>query len=119
MVEELEGLDEQRELGVALVEEEVDGLAVELEREGLEEGDVVGHDLLVGEVELVQDDVVDVVVGEEEVERGLVADVLEQDVQRLQQLHADVAAVPLLHVVQEERDHLLLQEEAAHKTTAD
>ncbi len=45
-----------------LVVEEVDGVFVEPEREGLEEGDVVSHDLLVREVELVDDDRVDVVV---------------------------------------------------------
>ena len=38
---------------------------VEPEGEGLQEGDVVRHDLLVGEIELVDDDGVDVVVGEE------------------------------------------------------
>ena len=37
---------------------------VEPEGERLQEGDVVCHDLLVGEIELVHDDGVDVVVGE-------------------------------------------------------
>ena len=37
-------------------------MLVESEGEGLEEGDVVSHHLLVGEVELVHDDRVDVVV---------------------------------------------------------
>ena len=41
------------------------GMFVEPEGEGLQEGDVVRHDLLVGEIELVDDDGVDVVVGEE------------------------------------------------------
>ena len=41
------------------------GMFVEPEGERLQEGDVVGHDLLVGEIELVDDDGVDVVVGEE------------------------------------------------------
>jgi len=59
----------------------------------------------------VEDDVVDVVVGEEEVEGGLVADVLEEDVECLKELYADVAAVLLFHVVEEEGDHLLLEEE--------
>lgn len=40
-------------------------MVVELEGQGLEEGDVVGHDLLVGEVKLVNDDGVDVVVGQQ------------------------------------------------------
>ena len=48
-----------------LVVEEVDGVFVQPEGEGLEEWDVVGHDLLVREVELVNDDRVDVVVGQQ------------------------------------------------------
>ena len=40
------------------------GMFVEPEGESLQEGDVVSHDLLVGEIELVDDDGVDVVVGE-------------------------------------------------------
>jgi len=48
-----------------LVVKEVDCMLVQPEGEGLEEGDVVGHDLLVGEVELVHDDGVDVVVGQQ------------------------------------------------------
>jgi hypothetical protein len=55
-----------------LVVEEVDGVFVEPEREGLEEGDVVGHDLLVREVELVDDDRVDVVVRQQVVCKGRV-----------------------------------------------
>ena len=52
-------------VGAYLVVEEVDGVLVESEGEGLEEGDVVGHHLLVREVELVDDDRVHVVVGEQ------------------------------------------------------
>ena len=40
----------------------MNGVLVESEGQGLEEGDVVGHDLLIREVELVHDDRVDVVV---------------------------------------------------------
>lgn len=40
----------------------MNGVLVEPEGEGLEEGDVVSHDLLIGEVELVNDDGVNVVV---------------------------------------------------------
>lgn len=40
-------------------------MVVELQRQRLEEGDVVGHDLLVREIELVDNDGVDVVVGQE------------------------------------------------------
>lgn len=45
-----------------LVVKEVHGVVVELERQSLKEGDVVGHDLLVREVKLVDDDGVHVVV---------------------------------------------------------
>ena len=48
-----------------LVIEEVDRVRVQLQRERLQKGDVVGHHLLVGEVKLVHDDRVDVVVGEQ------------------------------------------------------
>lgn len=40
-------------------------MVVELEGQRLKEGDVVGHDLLIGEVKLVDDDGVDVVVGQQ------------------------------------------------------
>ena len=48
-----------------LIVKEVDGMFVQSEGECLEEGDVVGHHLLVGEVELVNDYGVDVIVGEQ------------------------------------------------------
>ena len=41
------------------------GVLVQSEGERLQEGDVVGHDLLVGEVKLVHDDGVHVVVGQQ------------------------------------------------------
>ena len=41
---------------------EVDSVLVQPERQGLEEGNVVGHHLLVGEIELVHDNRIDVVV---------------------------------------------------------
>ena len=53
-----------------LVVEEVNGVLVEPEWERLEEWDVVGHDLLVREVELVHDDRVHVVVGQKVVWNG-------------------------------------------------
>lgn len=40
-------------------------MVVEFERQGLEEGDIVGHNLLVREVKLVDDDGVHVVVRQE------------------------------------------------------
>ena len=48
-----------------LVVEEVHRVVVEFQWQGLEEGDVVGHDLLVREVKLVDDDGVHVVVRQE------------------------------------------------------
>ena len=78
------------------VVKEVDGVLVQPEAEGLEEGDVVGHDLLVGEVELVNNDGVDVVVGEEIVDAGVVLDVLEEDVQSLKQLDTNIVVASLL-----------------------
>ena len=48
-----------------LVVEEVDGVLVQPEGQRFEEGDIVGHDLLVAEVELVHDDGVHVVVGQQ------------------------------------------------------
>ena len=57
-------------------------------------------------------DGVDVVVGEEIVDARLVPDVLKQDVQGLQQLDADVVVADLLvHDLQEEAEHVALQEE--------
>ena len=48
----------------------LDGVLVEPQGDGLEEGDVVGEQLLVGKVERVADQLVDVVVGEDVVDGG-------------------------------------------------
>lgn len=69
-------------VGVDL-EEKLDGVAVELEGDGLEEGDEVCEDLLVAQVEAEADDVVEVVVAEQEEHRRLLGDVGDQDRQRL------------------------------------
>ncbi len=50
-----------------LIEEKVYGLAVELERQGLQKRDIVGHYFFVVEVELVHNYVVYVVVGQQKV----------------------------------------------------
>ena len=56
------------------------------------------------------------VVGEEIVDARLVPDVLKQDVQGLQQLDADVVVADLLvHDLQEEAQHVPLQEEVEHR----
>ena len=61
-------------------------------------------------------DGVDVVVGEEIVDARLVPDVLKQDVQGLKQLDADVVVADLLvHDLQEEAQHVSLQEEVKHR----
>lgn len=54
-----------------LVVEEVNGVFVEFEGEGLEEGDVVGQHLLVREVQLQDNHGVHVIVGEQVVCRGV------------------------------------------------
>ena len=115
VVEELDGLGVEREVIIVLVIEEVDGVLVEAEAQGLEEGDVVGHHLLVTEVELVHDDVIDVIVGEQVVDAGVVPDVLEEDVQGLEELDADVVVASLLvHELEEEAEHVPLEEEIKH-----
>ena len=65
MLEELDGLRVEWEVPQVLVVEEVDGVPVEVEGQGLKEGDVVGQDLLIREVQLQDDDGVDVVVGQQ------------------------------------------------------
>ena len=56
------------------------------------------------------------VIGEEIVDARLVPDVLEQDVQGLQQLDTDVVVADLLiHDLQEEAQHIPLQEEVKHR----
>ena len=57
-------------------------------------------------------DGVDMIVGKEIVDAGLVPDVLEQNVEGLQQLDADIVVADLLvHDLQEEAEHVALQEE--------
>ena len=112
MVEKLDGFSVERKVIGVLIVEEVDGVLVEPEGEGLEEGDVVGHDFLVREVELVDNDGVDMVVGEEVVDAGLVLDVLKEDVEGLEELDADVVIADfLVHDLEEEAEHVPLEEE--------
>ena len=112
MVEELNGFSVERKVIGVLIVEEVDGVLVEPEGEGLEEGDVVGHDFLVREVELVDNDGVDMVVGEEVVDAGLVPDVLKEDIEGLEELDTDVVIADfLVHDLEEEAEHVPLQEE--------
>lgn len=44
------------------IEEELNGAPVELEGEGLEEGDIIGQHLLITEVKAMDDEFVDVIV---------------------------------------------------------
>ncbi len=112
VVKKLNGLRVQGEIMRVLVIKEVDGVLVEPEGERLEERDVVGHHLLVGEVELVDDDRIDVIVGQQIVDGRLVADILKQDVERLQQLNADVVISRLLvHDFQKVGEHVPFQKE--------
>ncbi len=62
MIEELDGLRIEGEIPKMLVVEEVYGVFVELEGEGLEEGDVVGKNLLVREIQLENDYRIDVII---------------------------------------------------------
>lgn len=64
VIEELDRLRVERKVVRVLVEEEVNGVAVQLERQGLQERDVVGHHLFVGEIEFMYNDRVHVVVRE-------------------------------------------------------
>ena len=62
VVEELDCFCVQRKVVRVLVKEEVDGVGIQFEGQGLEEGDVIGHHFLVREIELVNYDRVDVIV---------------------------------------------------------
>ncbi len=64
MFEELNGLCIEREVTKMLIVEEMDGVFVEVEGEGLEEGDIIGEHFLIREIQLQDYDGVDVVVGE-------------------------------------------------------
>ena len=56
------------------------------------------------------------IVREEIVDARLVPDVLKQDVQSLEQLNADIVVADLLvHDLQEEAQHVSLQEEVKHR----
>lgn len=65
MLVEFDGLCVEGEVVKVFVVEEVDGVLVEVEGEGLEKGDVVGKHFLVREVQLQHNDGVDVIVGKE------------------------------------------------------
>ena len=72
--------------------------------------------LFIGEVKLVHNYGIDVIVWKEVVDAGLVPDVLKEDVQGLKQLDADVVVADLLvHDLQEEAQHVSLQEEVKHR----
>ena len=72
--------------------------------------------LFIWKVKLVHNDGVDVIVWEEIVDARLVPDILKQDVQRLEQLDTDVVVADLLvHDLQEEAQHVSLQEEVKHR----
>ena len=56
MVEELDGLRVEGEVPKMLIVEKVNGVFVQLEGERLEERDVVGKNLLIGKVQLENND---------------------------------------------------------------
>jgi len=114
VVEEFDGFCVEREVVGVLVIEEVDGVLVEAKGESFEERDVVSHNLLVGEIEPVDDDGVDVVVGEEVVDGRFVPDVFEENVECLEDLDADVASTFLVYYFEKVRMHISFQEEIEH-----
>ena len=75
---------------VAVVEEELNRRRVELQRDGLQQGDVIGHDLLVVKVEVALNELVDVVVAEQVEQRRLQLNVLQHDGERLQKLKCEM-----------------------------
>mmetsp|Transcript_77263 Transcript_77263/g.226592 ORF Transcript_77263/g.226592 Transcript_77263/m.226592 type:complete len:292 (-) Transcript_77263:103-978(-) len=85
--EEADRLNVQGKLLSALIEEELDRLRIEPQRQRLEKADVVPQDLLIVPVELSAYELVDVIPAEEVVQRGVPPDVLHQHGQRLQELH--------------------------------
>ena len=66
-----------------LLEEKLNSGRIELERDGLQERDVVRQDFFISEVEGECNDVVDVVVREDVVQRRFLPDVRNEDGQRL------------------------------------
>ena len=60
--EELDSFSVQGEIPEVFVIEEVDGVLIKVKGEGLEEGDVVGQDFFIREVQLEDNDGVDVVI---------------------------------------------------------
>ena len=101
MIEELDGFGVKREIVGVLVVEKVNRVLVEFERESFQEGDVISQHFLVGKIEFVHNDGIDVVVAEQVVKRRFVADILEENIQGLQKLHAHELRALLLHVMQE------------------
>jgi len=65
MIEKLDGLSVESKVMCMFIEKEVNGMGIQFERQGLKEGDVVGHNLFVREVKLVNNNGVDMVVGQE------------------------------------------------------
>ena len=122
-----------------LVVEELHSFFRQLQRHGLQEGDVVRHHLLVVRVDVRRDQVVHVIVGQHVVwhagaatravntlrhvhRRGVtqprtlpdgVAHVLQQDADGLDDLHTHFRAAVRLENLPEQRHHVLLTEEAA------
>jgi len=95
-----------------LVVKEMNGVLVQSKGERLEEGDVVGHHFLVRKVKLMDNYRVDVIVRQQVVNGSLVADILKEDIQRLQQLNAHVVISGLLiHYLQEVGQHVPFQKE--------
>lgn len=64
MVEKLDRLSVERKIVCVFVVEKVDCVRVQLQTERLQKENVIAHNVLVGKVELVNDDGVDVIVAQ-------------------------------------------------------
>lgn len=53
-----------------LIVEEMDSVVVQLQGQGLQKRDIVCHDLLIGEIKLMDNDGIDMVVGEQVIWEG-------------------------------------------------
>ena len=84
MVEELDGLGEQRELARRRVEKQLNRADIEAQRHRLQQRDVIRRDLFIGKVEVVGDQRINMVVRKQEEDRFRRIDALQE---RAEQVH--------------------------------
>lgn len=119
VIEELEGFGVEREVVGHLVEQELQSVWVQLQTQGLEEGDIVGQQLLVGKIKAMDDQVVDVVVGEQVEDADFGVGVGKQNRKRLDDLglHQHALLVVLLDDFDEMTQDALLAKVAVSTYT--